>query len=126
MCQASPSSAERKLRFEMETCSGASVELRPWGKNDKDLLFLTEGSLHFRRCSVQLRGLIFSISSHLVRASSCAKDCPVISRLLRICCSAESWEEASRAEMGRQKKNVNRIQAFRMFPPHGHAMHMDM
>lgn len=29
---------------------------------------------------MQLRCLISSISSHLVRASSCAKDCPVISR----------------------------------------------
>lgn len=35
MCQVSPSSAERMLRFEMETCSGAGVQLRPWGKNDR-------------------------------------------------------------------------------------------
>lgn len=46
----------------METCSGVGVELRPWGKNDKDLLLLMEGSSHFRRCLVQLRGLI----SHLI------------------------------------------------------------
>lgn len=64
----------------METCSDAGAGLRTWRKNDKDLLHLREGSLHFRRCLVQLRGLISSISSPLVRASSCAKKCPVISR----------------------------------------------
>lgn len=119
MCQVNPSSA---VRLEMETCSGAGVELRPWGKNDKGLLLFTEGPLHFRRCLVQLRGLIFSISSHLIRASSCVKDCPVISRLLHICCTAEFWEETSRAEMGRQKRNASRVQAFHAFPPHGHVM----
>lgn len=64
----------------METYSDAGSGLRTWRKNDKDLLHLREGSLHFRSCLVQLRGLISSISSPLVRASSCAKECPVISR----------------------------------------------
>lgn len=54
----------------MEGCSGAGAGLRPRRKNGKDLLLLRGGSLHFRRCLVQLRGLISSISSHLVRASS--------------------------------------------------------
>lgn len=100
----------------METCSGIGVELRPWGKNDKDFLLLTEGSSHFRRCLVQLRGLI----SHLIRASSCAKDYPVILRLLHICCSAESWKEMSRAEVGRQKRNDSCIEDFNAFLPRGH------
>lgn len=29
MCHVGPSSAERKLMFEIEACSGAGVELRP-------------------------------------------------------------------------------------------------
>lgn len=70
----SPFSAERKFRFDMKTCP--SVGLEPlWGKNDKDLL-LAGSSLHFGRRLVQLRGTVFSKSSH--------------HRLLSMRCSTES------------------------------------
>lgn len=50
------------------------------------------------------------------------KTVTITSRLLHICCSVESWMEMSKAEMGKQKRNASRIQAFHVFSPHGHMM----
>lgn len=61
LCQVHPSFAERKLVSEMEMCPGAGLEPL-WGKHDGDLL-PAESFLHFRRCSVQLKGQQ-GISSH--------------------------------------------------------------
>lgn len=68
---------------------------------------------------MQLRGLISSISSHLIRASSCAKDCPVISRF-----------STSAALLSAERRQVELKRAGRREVPAGfklfmHFHHMD-